>query len=331
MRIVSRTFTCLAVGAAAAAMASSAWAQTKELKLSHSHQPSMASEIQTAAWVFKNWVNENSETLEVKIYAANALGEERAVYEGIQLGGGASCVISGTTILNNFNKTIGVVDLPFLWQSYGHMHRVFDGLVGDRLAKEMEGIGLKVVGWLDSWGWRNVVTAEKEVKSAEDLAGLKIRTIQSPVYVAAVNAMGANATPMAFGEVYTAMQTGVLDGFEHGSAVIVAQKFYEVSKYISLTEHLISPLIFACSMKEWNAWSDKDKEVVEYAAQLAEDVNRALAPQREAEAFEFLKSQGMVINKIDKAPFQEAALGVQDKLAGELGAADLLKMIREAQ
>ena len=306
-------------------------ASAAELKLSHSHQADMSSEIQTAAWVFKNWVNENSDTLKVKIYAANELGEERAVYEGIQLGGGASCVISGTTILNNFNKKIGVVDLPFLWKSYDHMHAAFDGPLGATMEKELDGIGLKVVGWLDSWGWRNVVTSKKPVKNAEDLKGLKIRTIQSPIYVAAVNAMGANATPMAFGEVYTGMETGVLDGFEHGSAVIRAMKFYEVSKYITKTEHLISPLVFACSKKEWDGWSDKDKEVVTYAAQLAEDVNRALAPQREAEAFEFLKDQGMEISSIDKTPFQQAAMGLQDELAKEMGAEDLLELIRKAE
>ncbi len=327
--------TCLSTGAALALVASVGLATpalAKELKLSYSHQADMASEIHTAAWVFKNWVNENTGgSLQVKLYPANALGEERAVYEGMQLGGGASCVISGTTILNNFSKKMGVVDLPFLWQSYDHLHKVFDGPVGKELAADVEKIGLKTIGWLDSWGWRNVVTAKKEVKTPEDLKGLKIRTIQSPVYVAALNAMGANATPMAFGEVYTGMQTGVLDGFEHGSAVIVAQKFYEVSKYVALTEHLISPLIFACSAKEWQGWTDKEKEVVQYGAKLGQDVNRALAPQREAEAFEFLRTKGMVINKIDRSGFVKAAQEVQDKLAKDLGAEQLLKVIRETK
>lgn len=323
------TALCLA---ASAGLVATAPAAAKELKLSYSHQADMASEIHTAAWVFKNYVNETvGDSLQVKLYPANALGEERAVYEGMQLGGGASCVISGTTILNNFSKKMGVVDLPFLWQSYDHMHHVFDGPVGKELAGDVEKIGLKAIGWLDSWGWRNVVTAKKEVKTPEDLKGLKIRTIQSPVYVGALNAMGANATPMAFGEVYTAMQTGVLDGFEHGSAVVVAQKYYEVSKYIALTEHLISPLIFACSGKEWQGWSDKEKQAVQAGAKLGQDVNRALAPQREAEAFEFLKTKGMTINKIDKTGFVKAAVDVQNKFAKDLGAEHLLKTIRETK
>ena len=329
MRGTSRRI-LIGTAAAAAVLVATGLSSAAELKLSHSHAATMMSEIHTAAWVFKNWVNENSNTMSVKIYAANALGEERAVYEGMQLGSGASCVISSSTILTNFNKTLGVLDLPFVWKSYDHINAVLDGPVGERMNSEIGKIGLKAIGWMDSWGWRNIVTSKKQVKSAEDLAGLKIRTIQSPVYIAALNAMGANATPMAWGEVYTAMQTGVLDGFEHGAAV-VAQRMYEVSKYIAKTEHLIGILVFNCSQKEWDSWSDKDQKVVMEGAKLAKDVNRALAPKREQESFEFLKAKGMVIGDIDKAPFQKNAAALQDKMAADLGATDILKMIRAAE
>ncbi len=306
-------------------------AAKKVIKLSHSHQADFASEIHTAAWIFQKWVHDNSDTLEVKIYAANALGEEREVYEGIQLGSGATCVISGTAILNNFNQKVGVLDLPFLWKGYDHVHRVLDGKAGEILAKELEAAGFKVVAWMDSWGYRNVVTSRKEVKAPEALKGLKIRTIQTPIYVAALNAMGANATPMAFGEVYTSMQTGVLDGFEHGAAVVKAQKFYEVSKYIALTRHLFGPLVFAYSEKEWGKLTDKEKQVVLEAAKMARDVQRGLAPIREAEAFEFLKGKGMVINDIDTSTFGKNAVGIQDKIAKERGATELLGVIRATQ
>jgi TRAP-type C4-dicarboxylate transport system substrate-binding protein len=112
-------------------VASPALAAKKVIKLSHSHQPDFTSEIHTAAWIFQKWVEDNSDTLEVKIYAANALGEERAVYEGMQLGSGASAVISGTAILNNFSKKTAVLDLPFMWKSYDHAHHVLDGKVGE--------------------------------------------------------------------------------------------------------------------------------------------------------------------------------------------------------
>jgi len=323
-------FMVLVLAAIVALVASSpALAAKKLIKLSHSHQPDFASEIHTAAWIFQKWIEDNSDTLEVKIYAANALGEERAVYEAMQLGSGASAVISGTAILNNFNKKIAVLDLPFMWKSYDHAHKVLDGKVGEVLTKELDQTGFQVLAWMDSWGFRNVVTSKKEVKTPADLKGLKIRTLQTPTYVAALNAMGANATPMAFGEVYTAMQTGVLDGYEHGSATTKAQKFYEVAKYISLTKHLFGPLVFAYSKKEWGQLTDKEKAVIMEGARMARDVQRSLGPLREEEAFDFLRAKGMVVHPIDTSGFQKSATAIQDSFAKERGATDLLEIIRK--
>ena len=303
----------------------------KTLKLSHCHQPDFSSELHMAAWVFKNWVNDHSATLEVKIYESNALGQERDVYEGMQLGGGASCIVGGTAILDNFVKKIGVLALPFLWQDYEHVHTVMDGEVGDILTREMDEKGFIVLAWLDSWGYRNVVTSDKEIKTPEDLAGLKIRTIQTPTYIEALNAMGANATPMAFGEIYTSLQTGVLDGFEHSASIIEASKFYEVSKYIAITKHLFGPVAFSFSKAEWVNLTDEEKDVVRTAAEMARDVERSLASLREEKSFEFLKEKGMILHEIDTTGFRENAKHVQDTLAEELGAAELLEMIRAAQ
>jgi len=304
-------------------------AAKKEIKLSHSHQADpVASEIHYAALAFQKYVAENSKTLEVKIFAANALGEERAVYEAIQLGGGASCVISGTAILNNFAPRTKILDLAFLWKSYEHAHKVLDGEVGAALAKDLDGKGFKTLAWMDSWGFRNVVTAKKEVKTPADLKGLKIRTIQTPTYVAALNAMGANATPMAFGEVYTSLQTGVLDGFEHGSSTIKAQKFYEVAKYIAVTNHLFGPLVMVYSAKEWAKLSPDEQAVVAKGAALARDEQRKLSKVKEDEGFAFLKEKGMKVNPIDTSDFIKNSAEQQDKFAAEVQAADLLKIIR---
>jgi TRAP-type transport system periplasmic protein len=321
----------LAIGglAFAAGGAEEGMAEVKEIRLSHSHQASDASEIHTAAVIFRDYVNENSDTLEVTVYAANQLGEEREVYEAIQLGGGATAVISGTAILNNFNEKVGVLDLPFLWAGYDHVHQALDGNVGDTLAGELEGEGFKVLAWMDSWGFRNVVTSDVEVTEPADLQGLRLRTIQTPIYVAALNAMGANATPMAFGEVYTAMQTGVLDGFEHGASVIVANNFYEVADYIALTKHLFGPLVFIYSLDQWEQLSADEQAVIMEGARRARDEQRRLAPIREEEAFDFLRDQGMVINDIDTTRFERNALEIQDEIAAERGATDLLKAIRD--
>lgn len=320
------------LGAAAMGCVFAAQAQTKrEIKISHSAPGVMASELHTAAWIFRSYVQDNSDTLSVRIYPANALGEERAVYEGMQLGAGASCAVTGTAILNNFSRRLGLIDLPFLWRDYDHMNAALNGPVGDELAKDLEKSGFKVLAWMTNWGARNVVTANKSVKTPDDLKGLKIRTIQSPVYIEALNAMGANATPMSFGEVYTSMQTGVLDGFEHGSAIVVTQKLYEVGKHIALTRHFLGPVAMVCSMNEWNRLNDKEKAVMVEGARLASDMSWALAPRREQESFDFLREKGVEINEIDTTVFRERALASQDKFAQSRGAEELLKQIRETR
>lgn len=316
----------------AVAIAPEAAAQAKkQVKISHATAGDVANDNHMTAWIIASYINSNSDTLEARIYPANQLGEERAVIEGMQLGAGATMHIGGTAIHNNFNKRMGVLDLPFMWRNYEHAHHVLDGKVGETLAAEHEKLGLKVLGWQDSWGYRNVITTKKEVKKPEDLKGLKIRTIQTPTYVAALNAMGASATPMAFGEVYTSLQTGVLDGFEHSSAVTYTGKFYEVAKYITLTEHLFGPTVTVISKKEWDGYTDKEKQVVAAAARLGQDVNRSLSVQRDAESMEKLKAKGMIVNPIDKTQFLKAAGPLQDQLAKTIGAEDLLKTIRDTK
>jgi tripartite ATP-independent transporter DctP family solute receptor len=300
----------------------------KQIKISHATAVDLGNDNHMVAWVMRNYINEYSDTLDARIYGANQLGEERAVVEGMQLGAGATCHVGGTAIHNNFVRRMGVLDLPFMWQGYDHAHKVLDGEVGKSLAKEYEGRGIKILGWQDSWGYRNVVTTKKEIKTAADLKGLKIRTIQTPTYVAALNAMGASATPMAFGEVYTALQTGVLDGFEHSPPVVFTGKYYEVAKYVALTGHLFGPTVTACSMREWQSFTDKERQVLADAAKMAQDVNRNLSAQRDAEAIDLLKSKGMIVTTIDKAPLVTAAAPVQDELAKQIGAEDLLRIIR---
>jgi tripartite ATP-independent transporter DctP family solute receptor len=317
--------------AAAIIAASPAASQTKLIRLSHGTQPNANSEIHVAAEVFEREIAAKSGTLQVRIFPASALGQEREVYEAMQLGSGATCAISGTAILNNFAKRVGVIDLPFLWRDYDHVHKSLDGNVGAQLAKELADVGFVVVAWMDSWGHRNVVTTNREVKGPDDLKGLKIRTIQSPVYIAALRAMGANATPMAFGEVYTSLQTGVLDGMEHGASAIVSTKVFEVTKHMVLTRHLYGPLAFVCSKRAWDGYTGQERSAILAAAAAGRDYQRSLAVAKENEAFDFLKNKGMTIREIDTNAFRERAGALQDEMAQGLGASDLLKLIRETK
>ncbi|WP_299904088.1 TRAP transporter substrate-binding protein [uncultured Paracoccus sp.] len=302
-------------------------ANALEVKVAHSSQAALSSELHMAAWAFQHHLQDFGTDVQVTIFPNNQLGQEREVYEAMQLGSGADCAISGTAILGNFDARLGVVDLPYLWADYDHVHRVLDGAVGDQLAEGLREAGFEVVAWLDSWGYRNVAS-KVPVASAGDLQGLKIRTIPTDTYVQTINAMGANATPMAFGEIYTAMETGVLDGLEHSAALVQANKFHEVAGNYTLTRHLFGPVAFVCSTAFMGQLDDQQKAQVMAAAEFAADLERALAPAREQQALDALAAEGMTITEIDTAPLQEATRPVQDKVAEAIGATDLLAQIR---
>jgi tripartite ATP-independent transporter DctP family solute receptor len=298
------------------------------IRLSHSHPESFSSELHMTAWLFKQFVEEFSDELEVKIYASNALGQEREIVEAMQLGAGASCCISGTAILNNFIPEIGVLDLPYLWKDYQHIHDALDGEAGQQLARLSSKQGLKILSFLDSWGYRNIVTASKKIENADDLKGLKIRTIPSRNYIETINSMGMNATPMAFGEIYTGMQTGILDGFEHNATVIQSAKLYEVGKHLTFTRHLFGAVVFTYSLKQWEKLSARQREVIERAVRMAAEIQRSLAPVKEQQAIDFLKSKGVQTHYIDIEPFRKQSMALQDRLAEKCNGLPILNAIR---
>ena len=284
-----------------------------------------------AALLFKNYVESHSDTLAVEIHGSSELGSDADVIQALQLGSGATMYIGGTATFNTFIAKVGVLDLPFLWSDYAHVGRALDGDVGAALKADFEQAGFKVLGYGYSWGYRNVVTKGVAVNAPADLAGLKLRTIQSPIYVAAINAMGANATPMSFNEVYTALQTGVLDGFEHAASMVYSAKLYEVSDHLALTRHLFGPTVMTYSLAEWNKLSPEQQTVVQDGADFALTIARAMAPGREQEALQKLVAEGMTITEVDTTEFKAAAQPLQDELAAGIDATDLLAQIRAAQ
>jgi TRAP-type transport system periplasmic protein len=316
--------------ALAVALPAAAQAPAKRLLRIHTAGPAdLGVDNTMLATEFANEVNANSTTLEVKVFPNSQLGQSREVIEAMRLGSGASGTTGGAAEYASFVKRVGVLGLPFLWKSYDHALTVLDGPVGKELAADMEKGGFKVLSWGVSWGYRNVVTAKKEVRQASDLKGLKIRTIPTKVFVSAINAMGANATPMNFGEIYTSLQGGVLDGYEHTAATTLSFKLNEVSCCIAMTRHLMDPVVLALSMAEWKRLSPAEQAVVTRAADVAGRKVRALATVREAESLAAVKKLGMKVNEIDLAPLLKAALPAQDELAKEFGAESLLAQIRK--
>lgn len=329
---MKRTMQILAAGmlALAAAWPAVAQAQAKKLVRIHTAGPAdLGVDNTMLAHQFMTYVNANSDSVEVKVFPASQLGQSREVIEAMRLGSGASGTTGGPAEYASFVKRIGVLGLPFVWKSYDHAIAVLDGPVGKELEADMEKAGFKVLSWAVSWGYRNVVTAKKEVKNAADLKGLKIRTIPTKVFVSAINAMGANATPMNFGEIYTSLQSGVLDGYEHTAATTISFKLNEVACCIAMTRHLMDPTVLVFSLAEWKKFSPAEQAVMAKGAQAAANMVRKLAPEREAESLAAVKKLGMKVNEIDVAPLQKAALAAQDDLAKEFGAESLLATLRK--
>lgn len=316
--------------ALSAALPAAAQVPAKKLVRIHTSGPSdLGVDTTMLAHQFMTYVNANSDTVEVKVFPNSQLGQSREVIEAMRLGSGASGTTGGPAEYASFVKRIGVLGLPFLWKSYDHANTVLAGPVGQELNADMEKAGFKVLSWAVSWGYRNVVTAKKEVTKAADLKGLKIRTIPTKVFVSAINAMGANATPMNFGEIYTSLQSGVLDGYEHTAATTISFKFNEVACCIAMTRHLLDPTVLVFSMSEWRKFNTVEQAAMMKGAQVAAEMVRSMAPVREAESLATVKKLGMKVNEIDTGPLQKAALTAQDDLAKDFGAESLLATIRK--
>ena len=330
---MTRTCLSLAVAllvAAGAIAPAAAQAPGKRLIRIHTAGPNdLGVDNTLLAHEFANQVNAKVDTLEVKVFANSQLGQSREVIEAMRLGSGAAGTSGGPAEYASFVKRVGVLGLPFLWKSYDHATTVLKGEVGKALDQDMQKAGFKVLAWSVSWGYRNVVTAKKEVTKPEDLKGLKIRTIPTKVFVAAINAMGANATPMNFGEIYTSLQSGVLDGYEHTAATTVSFKLNEVACCMAMTRHLMDPTVLVYSMSEWKKLNQKEQAAMLEAAELAAEKVRSMAPAKEKESLEAVKKLGMKVNDLDTAPLQKAAMAAQDELAKDFGAESLLATIRK--
>ena len=183
----------LAAVAALAIGIASADAQSKKvIRINHAGADDITgTEHQMFAWIFANYVNQRAPTLDVRLFPNSGLGQSRQVIEAMQLGSGASMHVGGMAEFANFCQArCGVIGLPFIFKGYHHVQRVLDGPVGAALTVELDKAGFKALGYLYPWGYRNVVTAKKEIKTVADLKGLKIRTIPTPVFVGAINSMG---------------------------------------------------------------------------------------------------------------------------------------------
>lgn len=199
-----------------------------------------------------------------------------------------------------------VLSLPFLFSSVDDMHKVMDGEIGERFADALADKGLVALSWFDS-GARSLYNTERPVETPADVEGLKFRVMNNDLYVEMIDALGGNATPMAFGEVYQSLKTGVIDGAENNYPSYESTNHYEVAQYYSTTEHLIIPECVCIAKESWEELSDEDREIVRQAAVEASEQQRKLWAKGSEQSKEDVLANGATINEIkDKAPFQNA-------------------------
>jgi tripartite ATP-independent transporter DctP family solute receptor len=264
----------------------------------------------------------------VRLFPSGTLGQEREVVQQLQEGL-VDFMVSGTAIWGSVAPKLQVFDFPFLWRDWEHVHAVVDGRVGREAADYLEGaLRIRPLAWGDSFGFRQVVTRSRDVREPGQLAGLKIRTIQSPIYVKAVELMGASPTPMAFGEVYTSLQTGVIDGYEHDASTTLQQRFYEVAGHMARTRHIAGVLGFFASSVGLARIPREFRAAIEQAAIDAAGEQRAMGPREDAAATEQLASHGMTIRDIEGRLFQKAAERLWITESRTLDATQWLEAIR---
>jgi len=267
---------------------------------------------------FQKVVEEKSNgRIEVQLFTAGALGGERDVLEGLQLGTVEICVPSNA-VVTNFVPSLNLFELPFLWKSREHMYAVLDSEIGMGFAKPLAENGFVLLGYIDI-GSRNILTTKKVINSMSDLKGLKIRTMQNPAHLDAFKAFGANPVPMAYAEVYTAMETGVIDGMEAANSNYYAKKFYEVAPNYAIVGwiRLVGPILMSKAMYD-KMPSDLQKIVVDAAKEYAK-LERELYEKECDRLLGILIEKGVNVTYPDVAPFREASKKVYDAWADKVG------------
>ncbi len=254
----------------------------------------------------------------VQIHHSRQLGDERQVVEGLQLGT-VQLTVTSTGPLGGFVPDMNVVDLPFLFRDSAHAYKVLDGEIGRSLLDKFEAVGIKGLAFWEN-GFRHITTAKKAVERPADLKGLKIRVMENRVHQAAFRQLGADATPMAWGEVFTSLQQGLLDAQENPIPIVSTFKLYEVQKYLALTGHVYSPAPLLMSKKAWDRLPPEIRNVVLDTALEVARIQRQLNRGQEQSQLGELKAKGMVVvEEPDRAAFRAAMQPVFEQFQGQFG------------
>ncbi|MFN5882020.1 MAG: TRAP transporter substrate-binding protein [Burkholderiales bacterium] len=258
----------------------------------------------------------------VQGFYSGALGGERESIEAVQLGT-QELTFSSTGPVPNFVPEARILDIPFLFRDKAHARAVLDGPIGQEMLVKFEPKGFKALAWGEN-GVRHMTNNKRPVNAPDDLKGLKMRTMENPVHVTAYKGLGIVTTPMAFPEVFTALQQGTVDGQENPLSVIMSAKFEQVQKHLSLTGHVYSPAIFLMNKGAFEKLSAADKQAFVDAAREAVKANRARVDEDDAKGVAELRSKGMqVVENLDKGKFVATLAPVNAEFEKQFGKANI--------
>ena len=259
----------------------------------------------------------------------SALGGEREMVEAVQLGT-LDVVNTSTGPIGNFVPEVNIVDIPFLFRDYDHARRTLDGSIGDELRAKFPAKGLIALAWTEN-GFRHMTNSKRAINTPDDVKGLKVRTMQNKVHIQAFQSIGVQPTPMAFPELFTALQQGTVDGQENPIPVILSAKFSQVQKHLSLTGHVYSPALIIVSPALWNKLTDTDKKAFTEAGKVASAAQRKKVNDDEATGIDELRKAGMqVVTNVDGNAFRRAMTPVWAEFAKQYGA-DNIKRIQDVK
>lgn len=265
----------------------------------------------------------------IKVFSKSALGGEKDTIEQTKLGALAMTRVN-VAPMNNICPATMVPTMPFLFRSTEHMRKVLDGAIGDEILKDCESQGFIGLAFYDS-GSRSIYSVKKPVKTVADTKGMKIRVQQSDLWVSLMEAMGANATPMPFGEVYTALKTGLVDAAENNYPSYESTRHFEVAKFYNRTEHSMAPEILLFSKKTWDTLTPDDQRAIRAAAKESVTFMRKLWDEREEKSLAIVKAGGAQFVDVDKASFQAAARPVYDKFLKDPKLQDMVRRIQDVK
>ena len=314
-------------GAALAALLAlgAAGAQAQTLRSTDIH-PDGYPTVEAVKYMGKLLEERSKGKIKINVFHSAQLGQEKDTIEQTRFG-----VIDMNRInmapFNNLIPATNIPSLPFIFRSVSHMRTVMDGPIGDSILAEFEKHGLIGLAFYDS-GARSFYNSKHAIKTPADMKGMKIRVQQSDMFISLVSALGANATPMNFGEVYSGLQTKLIDGAENNWPSYESTKHFEVAKFYSMTEHSLSPEVLVMSKKTFDKFSADEQKMVRQAAKDSVAKMRELWDAREKASEAKVKAGGAVVNAVEKQPFIDAMKPVYEKFVKDQAMKDLVAKIQ---